>query len=50
MKTRHRAKRPEYRARDLDQLAAIIRFQQWDADQTAKHGPLYHRRLGYTLH
>jgi hypothetical protein len=50
MKTRHRRSEPEHRARDLNQLAAIIRFRAWDADLTAKHGPLYYRAMEYTVH
>lgn len=50
MKMRHRREQPEYRARDLDQLAAVIRFRAWDADLTARYGPLYYRQMRYTVH
>ena len=50
MKTRHRAKLPEHRPRDIDQLAAIVRFRAWDAEMIQRHGPLYYRRMGYSLH
>ncbi|MBP1091921.1 hypothetical protein [Bradyrhizobium diazoefficiens] len=29
---------------------AIELFREWDGVMQKHHGPLYHRKLGYTLH
>jgi hypothetical protein len=29
---------------------AILMFREWDASMTRDHGPLYYRRMGYTVH
>jgi hypothetical protein len=29
---------------------AVRRFREWDASMIRRYGPLYHRRMGYTVH
>lgn len=29
---------------------AIQMFREWDASMTRDHGPLYYRKMGYTVH
>lgn len=50
MKTRRSTKAPEHRARDLNQLVAIVRFRAWDAEMIQRHGPLYYRAMRYSIH
>jgi len=49
MKTRHR-RQPAPRTRQLHLALAIARFRVWDADLIQKHGPLYYRRMGFSVH
>jgi hypothetical protein len=32
------------------QRSAIAEFQNWDRQMTVKHGRLYHRVMGYSVH
>jgi hypothetical protein len=29
---------------------AVRRFREWDASMIRRYGPLYHRKMGYTVH
>ncbi|MDB5579639.1 MAG: hypothetical protein JWR80_4815 [Bradyrhizobium sp.] len=42
--------RTRTRGAEIQTLAAIVRYQEWDREMVRLHGPLYHRELGYTLH
>lgn len=44
-----RETRPRDR-RSHDRAAAVRKFREWDQAMQRRHGPLYHQRLGYTLH
>jgi hypothetical protein len=53
MKTRHRrepAHRPAVRQFDLHQIAAILRYREWDAAMIREHGPVYYRAMQWTVH
>lgn len=45
MKTRHRARRSSAQRQN-----AIALFREWDAAMIRRHGRMYHRKMGYTLH
>jgi hypothetical protein len=32
------------------QQLAISEFRKWDRQMTARHGALYHRRMGWSVH
>lgn len=34
----------------LERHRALIQFRLWEADMIRRYGPLYYRKLGYTLH
>lgn len=51
MKNRHyRAEPPRRIVRDLHQAAAILRYQEWDAEMIRRYGWDYYRNQRYTVH
>jgi hypothetical protein len=44
------ARRPDVRQFDLLQMAAILRYREWDAAMIREHGPLYYRAMRWTVH
>ncbi len=53
MRVRSSAITPPPRTRtraEIQTMAAILRYQEWDREMIRLHGPLYHRQLGYTVH
>lgn len=55
---RHRTGRAEVTRRQTlprdrrshDRVAAVKQFREWDQAMQRRHGPLYYRAMGWTLH
>ncbi|MBO4227226.1 hypothetical protein [Bradyrhizobium neotropicale] len=46
---RHRREPPDP-DREMHLALAILRFRKWDLELIEKHGPLYYRRMGFSVH
>lgn len=38
------------RAAEGHTLAAVARYRAWDQEMIRLHGPLYYKKMGWTLH